>query len=54
MRTVNMSIKPDYLLRKIFGGNLNETFSLAGIDVISKSPVISTNKIASFQFPLKM
>lgn len=54
MSTLNMSIKRDYLLRKIFPGNLNEAFSLAEIDVILKLTAISTNKIALFQFPRKI
>ena len=40
----------NFLLRKIFRGNLNETISLAETDEID---LIANNEIASFSFPWK-
>ena len=53
MRVLNMSIKRNYFLRKIFRSNLNKEISLAEIDVILKLTSISINKIALFQYPRK-
>ena len=41
----------NFLLRKIFRGNLNEANSLAEIDFDVKVQSISTSEIASFRFP---
>ena len=50
MSILNISIKHNYQLRKIFRGNLNQAISSAEIDIMLKLISISTNKIALFQF----
>ena len=44
----------NFLMRKIFSGNLNEVISLVEIDVTLKRTSVSTNEIASFEFPRKI
>ena len=44
----------NFLLQKIFRGNLNEAISLAEIDVTLKETYILTNEIPSVRFPSKI
>ena len=44
----------NFLWRKIFGGNLNESVSLTEIDITLKLTSISTYGITSFWFPRKI
>ena len=45
------SLMVNFLLRKIFLGNLTGVISLVEIDVIFKVKSISANEIVSFRFP---
>ena len=44
----------NFLLKKIFGGNLNKGTLLAEIDFTLKVTYILTNEIASVRFPRKI
>ena len=50
-RNANNDLKVNFLLSKIFRGNLKEAISLVERDITSKVTSISTNEIASFRFP---
>ena len=51
---VAIVLQVKFLLRKIFGENLNEAISLAEIDVSLKVTSISTKETASFRLPRKI